>query len=386
MPDSGDSFTLRTVASLTEIEPAAWDACAGPDNPFVSHGFLSALEESGSANAESGWLPQHLALSDAAGRLVAAVPLYMKNHSYGEYVFDWGWADAFERAGGDYYPKLQCSVPFTPATGPRLLVRPGPEALGMAAAVARALQDLAGTLEVSSLHVTFCTTAERDLFRHCGYLIRGGLQYHWENKGFASFEDFLASLVSRKRKAIKKERRKVAEAGVTMRVLTGDDITPRHWDIFYRFYRSTSDRKWGQAYLTRDFFELLHQRMADRVALVVAEHDGDTVAGALNLIGSDTLYGRNWGCAGWWKFLHFEACYYTAIDFAIERGLKRVEAGAQGDHKIQRGYEAVETHSAHWVAHEGFREAIADYLRRETAAREYEKRAIAEHSPFRKAD
>ncbi len=383
MPDSGEAYTLRTVASLTEIDAAEWDACAGADNPFVSHGFLAALEESGSATAESGWVPQHLVLNDGAGRTVAAVPLYLKNHSYGEYVFDWGWADAFERAGGEYYPKLQCSVPFTPVSGPRLLVRPGPEAAGIQAAVAQALQELAGSLEVSSLHITFCSAAEQALFKRSGYLLRRGLQYHWNNRDFASFDDFLASLVSRKRKAIKKERRKVAEAGITTRVLGGEDIKPQHWDLFYRFYHATSDKKWGQAYLTREFFELLQERLGDRVALVIAEDGDRIVAGALNLIGADTLYGRNWGCLGWYKFLHFETCYYAAIDFAIERGLQRVEAGAQGEHKIQRGYEASETFSAHWIAHEGFRAAIADYLERESRGRDREIEIIAAHSPYR---
>jgi len=386
MPDGGDGYTIRVIDRIAAIPAAAWDACAGPDNPFLAHAFLDALEASGSATAETGWLPQHLALEDAGGRVLGVAPLYLKGHSYGEYVFDHGWADAYERAGGRYYPKLQCAVPFTPVTGPRLLVDPELGQEG-GAAVADAL--IAGMLElarrhkVSSLHVTFPTRGEWERFGEAGFLQRMGQQFHWENQGYASFDDFLAALSSRKRKTIRKEREAALADGIIIRTLTGAAIEKRHWDAFFRFYISTSDRKWGSPYLTREFFDLIGARMADRIVLVMAEKNGRPIAGALNLRGGDTLYGRNWGCAGDFPFLHFEACYYRAIDFAITHGLRRVEAGAQGQHKIQRGYLPSPTYSAHWIRDPGFKRAVADFLARERRAVSHEMDELAELSPFR---
>jgi predicted N-acyltransferase len=378
-----DPLTLRLVGDISTIPAAAWDACAGTANPFVSHAFLGALEASGSVGGRSGWRPCHAVLEDRAGRLRAAVPLYLKRHSYGEYVFDHGWASAYERAGGRYYPKLQGAVPFTPVPGPRLLVAPGAEREAIRRALVRGLVELAEGQPVSSLHITFPDAEDAAVLEDGGLMLRTGLQYHWSNQGYGSFEDFLAALISRKRKAVRKERREVAEAGVTLRVLTGNAIEPRHWDAFFGFYISTSDRKWGSPYLTREFFGELGARMPDRVALVVAERDGKLVAGALNLIGADALYGRNWGCAGDYRFLHFEACYYQAIEFAIARGLARVEAGAQGEHKIQRGYLPVTTYSAHWIRDPGLAAAVEDFLTRERAAIEQERVALMELSPFR---
>ncbi len=381
MPDGAPVLTLTLHNAIAEIAAAEWDACAGAGNPFVSHAFLSALEDSGSAGPRTGWMPRHAALRDAAGGLLAVAPMYAKSHSYGEYVFDHGWANALERAGGDYYPKLQVAAPFSPVPGPRLLVRPGagvPHAT-LAGALAQACRELG----LSSVHVTFCTEPEWDALGRAGWLQRLGMQFHWENDGYASFEDFLAVLSSRKRKVLRRERRDANAAGLTFQALSGTDLRERHWDAFYRFYTSTVDRKWGSAYLTRRFFSLLGERLGDRVVLMLAENAGKPVAGALNLVGAEALYGRNWGCTGDWPFLHFELCYYRAIDWAIAHGLKRVEAGAQGRHKIQRGYLPKPTYSAHWIAHAGLRRAVADFLveeRREIAA---EMDALAADSPFR---
>jgi predicted N-acyltransferase len=383
MPDGSEPIAVKVMSRIAEIQAAEWDACAGADNPFVSHAFLKALEDSQAVGAEAGWLPQHLAIESADGHLAGVVPLYLKSHSYGEYVFDWSWADAYERAGGEYYPKLQCAVPFTPVTGPRLLVRPGAAAETEVALIA-GMRELARQFEVSSLHVTFPTAAEWRRLGEAGFVLREGTQYHWENRGYASFDDFLADLNARKRKAIKRERRDATGHGLTIRVLTGDEIEPRHWDAFYRFYITTSDRKWGYPYLNRGFFHRLSAAMADKVALVVAEADGRPVAGALNLIGGDALYGRNWGCLGDYRFLHFEACYYQAIEFAIAHGLQRVEAGAQGPHKLQRGYVPVSTYSAHWFRDPGMMRAVAGFLRRERWMTAYEREAMAAQSPFRK--
>ena len=380
--DGADRLTLRVVDRLTKVSAAAWDACAG-DHPFVAHAFLQALEESGSATAETGWLPQYLLLEDGDGRLVGAVPLYVKSHSYGEYVFDHGWAEAYERAGGRYYPKLQVAVPFTPVPGPRLLLRPEADRDAMRLLIA-GLLEVAKRTEMSSLHVTFPTAVECDALVEAGFLRRIGRQFHWENQNYRSFDDFLSALNARKRKQIKLERRD-ANAAVEIELLSGGDLKPRHWDAFFRFYTSTSDRKWGSPYLTREFFDLLGERMADRVLLVMAKNDGRYVAGALNLIGPDTLYGRNWGCIGDFPFLHFEACYYRAVEFAIARGLKRVEAGAQGPHKIQRGYLPQPTYSAHWIRDPGFRRAVADFLRREAVMVENEMDEMEQGlSPFRR--
>ncbi len=387
MPDGASPILIKVAASLKEVEAAQWDACAGPDNPFVSHAFLSALEDGKAATADTGWLAQHLLLEGENGLLLGAVPLYLKNHSYGEYVFDWGWADAYQRAGGRYYPKLQCSVPFTPVTGPRLLMRPEADPDAVGDALASGLVEIARRHEVSSLHVTFPTRAEWERLGRFGFLQRVGRQYHWTNEGYASFDDFLARMVSRKRKAIRKERRQVAESGIRLRALVGDEIEERHWEAFYRFYLNTVDKKWANAYLTRDFFHLLGQRLGERVVLILAEAEDRPVAGALNLVGGDTLYGRNWGCLLDYKFLHFEACYYQAIDFAIAHGLARVEAGAQGEHKVQRGYLPVETYSAHLIQDPGLEEAVERFLERERPAVRHEIEAMTEEwTPFRRED
>jgi len=383
--DGSDRLSVKVVERLSKIGTADWDACAGPDNPFVSHAFLDALEESNSACAETGWLPQHLALEDGNGNLLGAAPMYLKSHSYGEYVFDHGWAEAYERAGGRYYPKLQVAVPFTPVTGNRLLIRPGAPA-DAGRLLAAAMLEIAKRAKVSSLHVTFPTKAEYELFAAAGFLQRLGRQFHWENQGYNSFDDFLGALNARKRKQIKRERRE-ANDGIEIETLTGAAIKARHWDAFFRFYTSTSDKKWGAAYLTREFFDLLGQRMGERVVLVMAKQDGRYVAGALNLMGADTLYGRNWGCLGDFPFLHFEACYYRAIDFAIARGLKRVEAGAQGSHKIQRGYLPAPTYSAHWIRDAGFANAVEDFLKRERRAVANEMEELEQVlSPFKRAE
>jgi predicted N-acyltransferase len=378
-----DPLTLRLINGVDRVSASAWDRCAGADNPFVSHAFLKALEDSRSVGGRSGWQPRHAILEDRSGRLCAAVPLYRKSHSYGEYVFDHGWAAAYERAGGRYYPKLQAAIPFTPAPGPRLLVAPGPERDAIRQALVHGLVEIAEAEPVSSLHVTFPDAGDAGALEAGGLMLRTGLQYHWINRGYGSYDDFLGDLASRKRKAIRKERREVADSGVVLRVLTGAAIEKHHWNAFFEFYTSTSDRKWGAPYLTRAFFDALGAGLADKVALVVAERDGRLVAGALNLIGRDTLYGRNWGCVGDFKFLHFEACYYQAIEFAIGRGLARVEAGAQGEHKIQRGYLPVTTYSAHWMRDPAFAAAVADFLRRERAAVERERLGLATLSPFR---
>lgn len=381
--EAGAALEAHVLPSIGAVAPAEWDRCAGTANPFVRHAFLSALEESGSSTTETGWLPRHVVLKAGAGAVLGAVPMYLKSHSYGEYVFDHGWAEAFERAGGRYYPKLQAAVPFTPVTGPRLLA---PEGAGATrAALLGACIELCGRLGASSLHITFPTEAEFDLMGEAGLLRRTGTQFHWLNEGYGSFDDFLDSLASRKRKQIRKERRVVAEAGLSIETLSGTDIEERHWDAFFAFYRETGSRKWGVPYLTRPFFSLLGEKMGNSVVLVMVERAGRPVAAALNLAGADTLYGRNWGCIEDHRFLHFEACYYRAIDYAIARGLKRVEAGAQGPHKLARGYLPVPTYSNHWVADEGLRDAVARYLVHETRQVDAERAALEKHGPFRQA-
>ncbi len=383
MPDSGATTTIKVFSGITRIDPSQWDACAGDNNPFIRHAFLSILERSGSVGAKTGWHPCHLGLIAGDGTLVGCVPLYLKHHSYGEYVFDWGWAEAYEQAGGKYYPKLQAAVPFTPVSGPRLLLRPDAPS-GTDVLLADALVGVAERLGVSSLHVTFCTAEEQAVLQRAGYLARVGLQYHWENQGYAHFDDFLATLTSRKRKAIRKERAGVGAAGVTIRTLRGQDIEVQHWDAFYRFYLNTIDRKLAHAYLTRDFFRLLGEQLAEQVVLVLAETAGGTpVGGALNILGGDTLYGRYWGCEEQFRFLHFEACYYRAIDFAIAHGLRRVEAGAQGEHKVQRGYLPTLTYSSHWIADGGFRRAVERFLIKEQQAVAEAMRELAAQSPYR---
>jgi predicted N-acyltransferase len=385
MPDSGEAIAIRLVERIEKIGAAAWDACAGGDSPFLIYAFLHALEASGSATAQTGWRPQHLVAEDSRGRIVGVVPMYLKSHSYGEYVFDHGWADAYRRAGGRYYPKLQVSVPFTPVTGPRLLIADRPDRAAIRAGLVEALETVAERSRVSSLHVTFCTDEEAEAFAAGGFLIRSGFQYHWENHGYRSFDYFLAALSHGKRKSIRKERRDVTAQGVEVVALSGGELRPEHWDKFFEFYHATSDRKWGAPYLTREFFTLLHETMADKVVLMMARKDGQWVAGALNLAGRDALYGRNWGSYGDFRFLHFEACYYRAIDVAIERGLSRVEAGAQGEHKVQRGYLPQPTWSAHWIRDPGFREAVQRFLEQETAMIRHEIAELNQHSPFKRA-
>jgi predicted N-acyltransferase len=382
MPADAPEFSLTLHRSVADIAAAEWDGCAGGGNPFVSHAFLLALEESGSTGGRSGWMAQHAALRDPAGQLLACAPMYAKMHSQGEYVFDHGWADAFERAGGSYYPKLQVAAPFSPVPGPRLLTRPG---CGLGpAALAQGLAQACTQLDLSSVHVTFCTEGEWAALGEAGWLQRLGVQFHWHNRGYASFDDFLGALASRKRKQVKRERRDAACSGFVLKTLRGHEITPRHWQAFHRFYRATTDKKWGRsAYLTPRFWPLLGEALGDRVVLMVAEQDGEPVAGALNLLGDEALYGRNWGAVVDAPFLHFELCYYRAIDFAIEHGLPRVEAGAQGEHKIQRGYLPCPTYSAHWIAHAGLRRAVAQFLDHERPAMMQEITALMEASPYR---
>ncbi|MFZ2008346.1 MAG: GNAT family N-acetyltransferase [Stellaceae bacterium] len=381
--DTGEQVALTVHPSIGEIPAAEWDACAGDINPTLSHTFLQAMEESGSATARSGWAPQHLSLADSSGRVIGIVPLYLKSHSYGEYVFDYGWADAYERAGGRYYPKALGAVPFTPVPGPRLLVAPDAPTDTKATLIA-GLVEFTRQRGISSLHINFPEDADADILFEAGFLKRMGQQFHWANDGYKTFADYLAALNSRKRKAVNKERREALAPGLEIDVLTGADLQPRHWDAFYRFYLATSDRKWGSAYLTRKFFALINERMADKIVLVMARKGRDYVAGAFNILGKETIYGRNWGSYGDFKMLHFECCYYRAIEFAIDHGLKRVEAGAQGPHKLQRGYLPVPTYSAHYIPDPNFRRAVAQFLAREREMVEQKIEHLAEHySPFR---
>jgi uncharacterized protein len=406
-------ITLEAVSSVSQIAAEDWDACANPPadpdsldrldtlassapatdsragstpsyNPFVSHAFFSAVEESGSACARTGWGPRHL-LARLDGGIAGIVPCYLKSHSQGEYVFDRGWADAYERTGGRYYPKLQASVPFTPATGPRLLIAGGVDRERIADALARGLMALCDAAKASSVHVTFAREAEWKHLASHGFLQRTDQQFHWHNQGYGSFEDFLGSLNSRHRKAIKRERRDALAEGITIHALSGSDITEDAWDAFFAFYMETGSRKWGRPYLTRSFFSLIGETMAEDVLLVMARRNNRWIAGAINFIGSDTLFGRNWGAIEHHPFLHFEVCYYQAIDFAIRRGLKTVEAGAQGEHKIARGYLPQTTYSAHYIADPGLRRAIADYLRHERAYVAEAARELTDAGPFRKA-
>ncbi|MEZ5759580.1 MAG: GNAT family N-acetyltransferase [Paracoccaceae bacterium] len=380
---------VSLLTGFSAVAPQDWDSCACPEaaagrpvDPFTTHRFLLALERSGSVGPGTGWDPRPL-VARAEGRVVAVAPLFVKSHSQGEYIFDHGWADALERAGGRYYPKLQIAVPFTPATGRRFLTAPGWETAGRAALVEGAVQ-VAAQARLSSVHVTFCTEAEATAGEAMGLLHRVTQQYHWENRGYADFGDFLAALSSRKRKTIRKEREVAQGFGGTIRRLTGGDIRPEHWDAFWRFYQDTGSRKWGRPYLTRAFFDELHETMRDDVLLVLAERGGRPVAGALNLIGRDTLFGRYWGAVEDHPCLHFECCYYQAIDFAIERRMARVEAGAQGEHKLARGYLPSKIHSLHWIGEPSFRDAVARYLRAEGDAVGQEIAALADYGPFRK--
>src|SRR3981189_2441777 len=410
---ASSEITLESLPSVSEIPAADWDACANPSrertgldsldtlavpnaqqgpcpgstfryNPFVSHAFFSALEASGSACARTGWGPRHL-VAPLDGAIAGIVPGYLKSHSQGEYVFDRGWADAYERAGGRYYPKLQASVPFTPATGPRLLVRGDVDRERIATTLASGLMALCNATNASSVHVTFAREAEAKFLGAQGFLLRNDQQFHWHNDGYKSFDDFLGSLNSRHRKAIKRERREAVSADITIHRLTGSDISEDAWDAFFAFYMETGSRKWGRPYLTRTFFSLIGESMSKDVLLVMARRNGRWIAGAINFIGSDTLFGRNWGAIEHHPFLHFEVCYYQAIDFAIRRGLKTVEAGAQGEHKIARGYLPQTTYSAHYIADSGLRRAISDYLRHERAYVAEAARELSDAGPFRKS-
>ncbi|MFC4214754.1 GNAT family N-acetyltransferase [Pseudophaeobacter arcticus] len=382
---------IRVLGSLSQIAAADWDACACPEtsdggrplDPFTTYRFLSALEQSGSVGLGTGWQPQYLT-AYLDGTLIACAPLYAKSHSQGEYIFDHNWAHAYEQAGGRYYPKLQIAVPFTPATGRRLLVRPGYERIGQSALVQGAVQ-LAADNQVSSLHVTFCTSQEAEIGTEMGLMPRVSQQFHWLNEGYADFDGFLTALSSRKRKNIRKERAQAQRFGGAIHSYTGDQIRPEHWDAFWAFYQDTGARKWGRPYLTREFFSIIHETMSDDLHLILAERDGYPVAGALNLIGRETLYGRYWGCLEHHPCLHFELCYYQAIDFAIANQLSRIEAGAQGEHKLARGYLPVETHSLHWIGDAGFAEAVSRYLEAERAAVAEEVEVLTSYGPFRKA-
>ncbi|MET0365270.1 MAG: GNAT family N-acetyltransferase [Sphingobium sp.] len=378
---SGDCTALRLHDSVSAIDADAWDACAGIGNPFVTHAFLSALEDSGSVGEGTGWQPLPLVVEASDGTIVAAAPLYAKTHSQGEYVFDHGWADAWERAGGRYYPKVQIAAPFSPVPGPRLLLRDNDAAEPLIAGI----ESLVRSNGLSSAHATFVEESQLAHFRTAGWLIRQDSQFHWTNDGYGSFDDFLNALSSRKRKDIRKERERARE-GLEIVHLTGADLTEAHWDAFWIFYQDTGARKWGQPYLTREFFSLLGERMGSHVLLMLALRDGVPIAGALNLIGADTLYGRYWGATEEVPFLHFELCYYQAIDAAIALGLDRVEAGAQGSHKLARGYRPVPTWSAHYIPDAGFRRAVADFLRQESAAVERDREYLDTHAPFKKGD
>lgn len=372
-------ITARISDGVAAIPATHWDACAGTANPFVSHAFLSILEESGSVGPGTGWQALPVIVDGPDGAPAAIAPAYAKSHSQGEYVFDHAWADAWERAGGNYYPKLQVAAPFTPAPGPRLLLRDA----SLAPALIGALEAVTDNNNLSSAHATFITPDQIPLFEAAGWLIRTGTQFHWRNDGYAGFDDFLGALSSRKRKAIRHERAKAIE-GLTIRHITGADLTEAHWDAFWTFYQDTGSRKWGQPYLTREFFSLLGERMGERTLLILAERDGRPIAGALNLIGADTLYGRYWGCTEDVPFLHFELCYYQAIDAAIARGLATVEAGAQGEHKLARGYVPVPTWSAHYIPDRNFRRAIADFLAREALGVESDQQYLSALTPFKR--
>jgi len=383
---SGQALRIRVLPSIGDVGAVAWDACAGGAgaNPFTRHAFLSALEASKSATARTGWLPQHLVAETAEGSVIGVAPCYLKSHSRGEYVFDRGWAEAYEHAGGSYYPKLQIAVPFTPATGRRLLVAPEADLDMTRAALARGLVELTRLRAASSAHIIFMTETEWRALGEHGFLLRTDQQFHWENRGFASFNDFLAALSSRKRKTIKRERRDAVAEGIDIVWLTGADLTEATWDAFFAFYMDTGSRKWGRPYLTREFFSLVSQSIANETVLIMAKRKGRFVAGAINFVGDGTLFGRHWGAIEHHPFLHFEICYYQAMEYAIAHRLARVEAGAQGEHKLARGYLPRTTYSAHYVADPGFRRAIADYLKRERAYVEAAGRELLDASPFRK--
>ena len=376
-----NDVTVRIASGVAELPRDQWDACAGTDNPFVCWDFLAALERSGSVGEGSGWQPLPIVIDGADGRIAAAAPAYGKSHSQGEYVFDHGWADAWERAGGQYYPKIQIAAPFSPVPGPRLLLRDPAQAPALIAGI----EMLVARNELSSAHATFIAPDQIPLFEAAGWLIREDSQFHWTNRGYSGFDDFLADLSSAKRKNIRKERVRAVE-GLEIVHLTGSDLKEAHWDIFWDFYQDTGARKWGQPYLTRAFFSILGETMADKVLLMLALRDGRPIAGALNLVGADTLYGRYWGCVEDVPGLHFELCYYQAIDAAIARGLSRVEAGAQGGHKLARGYAPEPTYSAHHIPNPGFRRAVAGFLAAEREGVQRDRLWLTERTPFRKGD
>ena len=381
------SWTITLNESIHAIPAEDWDRCASGTNPLQCHALLAAMEDSGSATADTGWLARHLSLADQTGRIHGVMPLYIKSHSYGEYVFDHSWANAWHQAGGAYYPKAQSAIPFTPVPGQRLMVD-SPFPAEAFAALAQGAMEAVEAMGLSSLHITFLSEAEtRGLTSlNPAWIQRTGLQFHWHNQGYGGFDDFLASLSSRKRKTLRRERREIAMHGIRFHRLTGDDLKAEHWDAFYRFYLATIDRKWGGVYLTRDFFDQIGQNMADQVMLFLAEADGEMIAGALNFIGRDTLYGRNWGASADIPFLHFETCYYQAIELAIELGLARVEAGAQGLHKVQRGYLPALTYSAHYLKDDGFTRAVREFTARESRQIQREADELNGWSPYRKAD
>ncbi|KAI8020977.1 hypothetical protein LOK49_LG03G03272 [Camellia lanceoleosa] len=383
--------SVSVVSSISEVPSHDWDACnldsTGPEkfNPFLSHGFLSSLEESGSTAKETGWIPQHIIAQDEHKNILGVAPLYLKSHSYGEYVFDHSWADAYYSYGARYYPKLQCCVPFTPVTGQRVLLRDTPYKDQVFDILVTAMKNLTDKFQVSSLHVTFPSESEWHRMKEKDFLQRIGMQYHWKNRNYKDFDEFLMDMKQSKRKNIRQERKKISAQNLTMKRLRGYEIKARHWDIFYKFYRNTTDNKWGSAYLTRDFFHDMGSKLGDNVLLVVAEEGDELVAGALNLIGGDTLFGRIWGCLPrvYYPSLHFEACYYQAIEAAIELNLDKVEAGAQGEHKIQRGYMPVTTYSCHYIVNEGFRKILEDFLVRETAQVKHVIKLLHDSGPFK---
>ncbi len=383
------SFRATIHPSTASIPAAVWNSLVPStdgrsDNPFLDHAFFMALEESGCATGRTGWQPQHILLSDENDQPLGLMPLFLKSHSMGEYVFDHGWADALERAGGSYYPKLQCSVPFTPATAPKLLVPSGDPT--MRAALLSSAQQLTIQRHASSVHATFVPQDEADEIEADGWLRRLDTQFHWHNQGFASFDDFLDSLSSRKRKTIRRERRDALADGLTVKWLSGSDLREEHWDAFYAFYEDTGARKWGRPYLNREFFSRLNQTMADRIVLMLAYDGPEAIAGAINFVGKDRIFGRNWGCTRDVPFLHFELCYYQAIDYAIAHELDVVEAGAQGEHKLARGYAPTTTHSVHWIAHPGLRDAVANYLEHERHSVEHNQELLEQFTPFRKGE
>ncbi len=384
-------FSIDVINAITDISAAEWDACACPEtadggrpiDPFSTHRFLKALEDSGSAVERTGWIPRHLIAKTPNGQIAGVMTLYGKTHSQGEYVFDHNWAHAWENAGGSYYPKFQSCVPFTPATGRRFLTRPDAPA-GADLALMQGAMRFTEQNDLSSLHITFCTAEEWQRGGEFGLLRRQDQQFHWENDGYATFDDFLDSLASRKRKTLRKERAAAVANGITIHHLTGDDIRPEHWDAFWVFYQDTGMRKWGSPYLTRAFFEIAHDTLRDDALLILCEREGRFIAGALNFIGRDTLFGRYWGCTEHHPFLHFETCYYQAIDAALHLGLSRVEAGAQGAHKLARGYLPTPTYSLHHICDPGFRRAIKGYLERERAAVDEEIEFLLTRGPFKK--